>query len=190
MSKKILILSALNEPECDGKTLFAIASERHKSILDTAFEMIIKNESQVTIAPVVMSYKDVDKFLLDPRCMLGSDLLIIPGLKPHPRAYGALTRFLHRYVIEKHALSWEEAIYKMTGLPAQKFQLTDRGMLKQNMIADITIIDPKKVGDTATLINSSNLSTGIEYVFVNGQLAYEHSQLKSDNFGELILKSK
>ena len=69
MSKRILILSALNEPELDNKTLFNIAQMRHKPVLDTAFEMIIKNQSQITIAPVVMTFKDIDNFLLDPDCM-------------------------------------------------------------------------------------------------------------------------
>ena len=147
MSKRIFILSALNEPELDNKTLFNIAQMRHKPVLDTAFEMIIKNQSQITIAPVVMTFKDIDNFLLDLDRMLGSDLLIIPGLKPHPRAYGALTRFAHRYVIDKHRLSWEEAIYKMTGLPAQKFHLSDRGQLIIGAKADIVLFNPNTLQD-------------------------------------------
>jgi dihydroorotase/N-acyl-D-amino-acid deacylase len=87
---------------------------------------------------------------------------------PHPRAYGTFPRILRRYVREEKKLSLEEAIRKFSALPAQRMRLTDRGVLKAGMWADVVIFDPVTVRDVATFENPNQLSQGMQYVLVNG----------------------
>jgi len=87
---------------------------------------------------------------------------------PHPRAYGTFPRILAKYVREEKALTLEDAIRKFSALPAQRMRLTDRGVLKVDMWADMVIFDPATVHDRATFDNPNQLSEGMEYVLVNG----------------------
>ena len=87
---------------------------------------------------------------------------------PHPRAYGTFPRILRKYVREEKKLSLEDAIRKFSALPAQRMRLTDRGVLKQDMWADVVIFDPATIRDLATFENPNQLSQGMEYVLVNG----------------------
>ena len=93
---------------------------------------------------------------------------ILGSEHPHPRAYGTFPRILRKYVREEHKLTLEEAIRKFTALPAQRMRLTDRGVLKQGMWADIVVFDPETITDRATFEKPNQLSTGMDFVFVNG----------------------
>ena len=87
---------------------------------------------------------------------------------PHPRAYGTFPRILRKYVREDHALTLEDAIRKFSALPAQRMRLTDRGVIKQGMWADLVIFDPQTIRDLATFEQPNQLSQGMQYVLVNG----------------------
>src|SRR5207247_10077634 len=87
---------------------------------------------------------------------------------PHPRAYGTFPRILRKYVREEKKLALEDAIRKFSALPAQRMRLTDRGVLKEGMWADVVIFDPTTVRDLADFENPNRLSQGMEYVLVNG----------------------
>jgi len=87
---------------------------------------------------------------------------------PHPRAYGTFPRILRKYVREEHLLTLEDAIRKFTALPAQRMRLTDRGVLKAGMAADVVVFDPAAIRDLATFERPNQLSVGMEYVLVNG----------------------
>ena len=93
---------------------------------------------------------------------------------PHPRGYGTNARVLSKYVREEKIISLEEAIRRMTSLPAQKFQLKDRGLLKEGLAADVVIFDEKEVQDIATFADPHQYSTGFKYVIVNGKLVVEN----------------
>src|SRR5579871_5318444 len=95
----------------------------------------------------------------------------------HPRAFGSMPRFLGHYVRDEHLLSLEQAIRKITSLPAQREHLRDRGLLKEGFFADITVFDPATIIDTATYEQPAQLSRGVKYVLVNGQLEYENGRL-------------
>jgi N-acyl-D-amino-acid deacylase len=90
---------------------------------------------------------------------------------PHCRNYGAFPRILHRYVNQRNILTMEEAIRKMTSLPAQVLRLSDRGLIKKGLYADIVIFDPERIRDTATYENPHQYPEGIQYVIVNGTIA-------------------
>ncbi len=96
--------------------------------------------------------------------------------KPHPRTYGTFPRILGRYVRKERILTLENAIRKMTSLPAQKLKLKDRGLVREGMWADLVIMDPKRVIDQATYQKPHQYPKGIEYVLVNGKLVIEHGE--------------
>ena len=95
----------------------------------------------------------------------------------HPRSFGSMPRFLGHYVRDKHLLPLEQGIRKMTSLPAQREKLVGRGLLKVGYFADVTIFDPATITDKATYSEPAQLSTGVKYVFVNGQLEFEDGKL-------------
>ncbi|HXI18311.1 MAG TPA: amidohydrolase family protein, partial [Chloroflexota bacterium] len=88
--------------------------------------------------------------------------------KPHPRSYGTFARVLGHYVREEGILTWETAIHKMTGQPAARLGLKDRGLLREGQWADVTVFDPETVADEATFIDPHRYATGIAHVLVNG----------------------
>lgn len=125
-----------------------------------------------------MSEDDVKRIMQYPFNMFASDATIRTfgfGM-PHPRGYGTNARVLAKYVRDQHVISLEEAIRRMTSLPAQKFQLKDRGILKEGMAADIVIFDEKEVKDVSTYDKPHAYSTGFHYVIVNGVLTVDNEK--------------
>jgi N-acyl-D-amino-acid deacylase len=125
-----------------------------------------------------MNEEDVRHFIKYPFNMVGADAgVIVYGRgMPHPRGYGSNARILAKYVREEKLVSLEEMIRRMTSLAAQKFQLKDRGILKEGMAADIVIFDAAAVTDKATFENPHQFSAGFHYVLVNGQLVIENGK--------------
>jgi N-acyl-D-amino-acid deacylase len=126
-----------------------------------------------------MSEEDLQTFLRHPQTMIASDGgPRIPGdAVPHPRSYGNNARILARYVRELKVLTLEDAIRRMTSLPAQTFRLADRGVLKVGAFADIVIFDPDKVNDPATFDDPHHYSEGFTDVIVNGGVVLRNGQI-------------
>jgi N-acyl-D-amino-acid deacylase len=122
-----------------------------------------------------MSENDVKRIMQYPFNMFASDagIRLFGNGVPHPRGYGTNARVLAKYVREENVLTLEEAIRRMTSLPAQKFQLKDRGLLKEGMAADIVIFDAATVKDNSTFELPHQYSTGFSFVLVNGQVVVE-----------------
>jgi N-acyl-D-amino-acid deacylase len=126
--------------------------------------------------------------------MIGSDssLRSLKGVlnygKPHPRSYGTFSRVIRKYVNETPVLSIEEAVYKMTGLPAQKLQLKDRGILKEGYFADITIFDQETIEEKTTFANPHNYSEGIKHVIVNGKITINDGKYEGALNGTILQK--
>jgi N-acyl-D-amino-acid deacylase len=106
---------------------------------------------------------------------------------PHPRAYGTNARVLGRYVRERHVIPLEEAIRRMTSLPAQRFKLTDRGLLRPGYAADIVLFDEKTVSDKATYNQPHAYTTGISWVLVNGIPVVENNQHTGQRPGQVLM---
>jgi N-acyl-D-aspartate/D-glutamate deacylase len=104
----------------------------------------------------------------------------------HPRAFGAMPRFLGHYVRDEHLLPLSAAIRKITSLPAQREHLQNRGLVKPGYFADITIFDPATITDRATFTNPTLLSQGIDYTIVNGQIEYDHGKLTGVTAGRVL----
>src|SRR5205823_12198357 len=106
--------------------------------------------------------------------------------KTHPRAYGTFPRILGKYVRDEKNLILADAIRKFTSLPAQRMKLRDRGLIKQNYFADITIFSPDTIKDIATYEDSNRPSQGIEYVVVDGMVSVDHGKLTGQTGGRLL----
>ena len=127
-----------------------------------------------------------------PQTMIASDgSLSRPGSgHPHPRAYGTFPRVLGRYVRERNVLTLEDAIHKMTGMPAATLKLTDRGALRAGARADVTIFDANSVADLATFQQPHQYPTGIPYVVVNGTLAVDGGRFTGARAGRVIRRGR
>ena len=138
---------------------------------DAALDILAEEELAVGMIIFCMDEGDVTKIMGHPSMSVITDGLL--GGKPHPRVYGTFPRILGRYVREKGVLTLEEAIRKMTSLPAEKLRLKTKGLLAPNYDADVTIFDPETTIDTATYEEPRQHPTGIEWVIVNGQVVVE-----------------
>ncbi len=181
----VMVVSVLN-PEFrrfEGKTIAAIARMENKDPLDAALDLIVADRDNVGAVYFSMSEDDVKLAMRQPWVSVGTDYGEVSPTGPlgesksHPRAYGSFARILGKYVREEHNLRMEDAIRKFTSLPAQQVKLENRGLLRPDYFADITVFDPEKVKDLATFEDPNRTSVGFEYVFVNGVLALEHDKV-------------
>ena len=157
-----------------GKTLAQAAQLRHQDPIDALLDILIEDKAYTSVAVFGMEENDVALALAQPWVAIDNDSSgtaptgILGQEHPHPRAYGTFPRILRKYVREEHKLTLQDAIRKFTSLPAQRLGLTDRGVLKQGLWADIAIFDPAQIHDVATFENPNQLSVGIQYLLVNG----------------------
>jgi dihydroorotase/N-acyl-D-amino-acid deacylase len=167
----------------DGKTVAEIAAAQNKSELDALFDFILADKAQTGALYFMANESDLVFGLKQPwtsLCLDAGELSLEgPLYEPHthPRAFGAMPRFLGRYVRDQHLLPLDQGIRKMTGLPAQRERLVGRGLLKQGYFADITIFDPATITDVGTYTQPAQLSQGVKYVFVNGKLEFSDGKL-------------
>jgi N-acyl-D-amino-acid deacylase len=157
---------------------------------ETILEMVgATNRTQMVFFS--MDEKDLVRILQYPFNMIASDAGIAKfgsGM-PHPRAYGTNARVLGRYVNELKAIRLEEAIRRMTSLPAQKFNLRDRGLIREGMAADVVIFDEKQVGDAATYSQPHAYSKGFAYVLVNGEVVVDQGKHTGVRSGSVLRRN-
>ena len=168
-------------PEYEGKNLKEILVSRGiKQTVENAADLIIEIEKNGGASGVFfqMDERDVEELMRLPYNMHGSDggVQVLGKGVPHPRNYGTFPRVISFYVREKGIITLEEAVRKMTSLPAQTLRLKKRGMIKEGMFADITIIDSQRVKDKSTFRNPHQYNQGIEYVIVNGEVVVERGE--------------
>jgi dihydroorotase/N-acyl-D-amino-acid deacylase len=174
------VLKAENK-KFEGKRMDEVAQMTGKDPVDALCDLLISEEGKAYAVYFGMSDADVELAMKQPWVGVGSDgAAISPEMKfmgkPHPRFYGTFPRVLGVYVREKKVLTLPEAIRKMTSLSAQITGLTDRGLLRPGMGADIVIFDPDTVADKATFENPSQYPVGINYVIVNGAVVIDQGQ--------------
>ncbi|HEY3220737.1 MAG TPA: D-aminoacylase [Gemmatimonadales bacterium] len=168
-----------------GKRLSEIALARHRDPIETMFDIVIADHARTGAIYFIMSEPDVRAALQQGWVAVNTDASGVAPDGPfgndgtHPRAYGSFTRILGRYVREQKLMPLEFAVRKMTSLAAQRVGLTDRGLVKPGMFADITVFNPETVIDRATFEQPHQPSVGIEYVIVNGQMVLRKGQLTS-----------
>ena len=177
----------------NGKSIEAVnlmKGKKHKASeeAETVVEMMEQGDASMVFHG--MSEGDVKAIIQYPYDMFASDasIRVFNQGNPHPRGYGTNARVLSKYVREEKILSLEEAIRRMTSLPAQKFQLKDRGLLREGFAADIVIFDEKEVQDHATYNKPHQYSTGFRYVVVNGHLTVDDGKHNGTRAGIVLKK--
>ncbi len=174
-----------------GKTLALIATQWGKDPIDAIFDFLIQDPTAQIIG-FGMSEPDIVLALQQPWVSFDNDSSgtspegILGEEHPHPRAYGTFPRILRKYVREEKKLSLEDAIRKMSSFPAQRMRLTDRGVLKAGMWADVVVFDPSSVRDLATFENPNQLSQGMEYVLVNGVPVIDQGKMTGAMPGKVL----
>jgi len=182
---KVILLSNNVSEKYNGKTLLEIAGMMGVKPIDAVLDLMIAEDNDSSGLPTVQLVITTELLLMIFKhnfTMASSDSSalapygILGGKLVHPRNYGTYPRILGRWVREEKLITMEEAIKKMTSLPAQRLGLQDRGLLKEGMCADITIFDPKTIIDKATFENPLQYPEGIKYVIVNGQIVIKDGE--------------
>lgn len=167
-----------------GKSLAQIAEEWGTDPAEAAFDILVEEELHVTMIIFGQSEANVEKAMRCSFQMFGTDG--VPGKRPHPRLYGTFPRALGLYVREKRLLSLHEAIRKMSFLPVKRLGLSDQGLVKEGMRANLTIFDPDRVIDRATYEEPTRYPEGIDSVIVNGVVVVERGVQQDTLPGRVI----
>lgn len=171
---------------CEGKSLTAIAEEWKISPQEVVFELLLQQNLQVSMVNFSMSEEDVAQIIKHPRGMLGTDGLLIG--KPHPRAYASTARILSRYVRQEKLLTMEQAVERMTGRPARRLGLRDRGRIALGAKADLVLFDAANIQEGNSFVDPCRHPSGIEYVFVNGVAAVSQGRETGALAGRVLRK--
>ena len=192
---RILITTVLNPDlkKYEGRTVAEIARDEKKDPLDMLMDLVIADHANVGRVTFSMSDDDVRTALAHPLVSMGTDSGaraedgIYSREKSHPRAWGSTARILGHYVRDEKVLTLEEAVRKMTSLPASRMGLADRGILRPGMAADIAAFDPATVRERSTYADPLHYSEGIPYVMVNGELVVDGGRITAARPGRALL---
>lgn len=191
----IFITHNFSDESLIGKTIAEIAAERKADEFETCFDILRDIPGRVSIVYFTICDEDLERIMRHPAMMVGSDSSARPidgpltaGM-PHPRTYGSFVKVIGSYVRDKHVLNLEEAVRKMTSAPAQKLGLTDRGLLRPGMKADLVLFDAATVDTKSDYINPKQFPTGIKKVFVNGVLTANDGEHTGASAGRLLRRS-
>lgn len=179
-SRDVIVTWSHAQPGAAGRSVFTMATEA--GITPEAMAERLQPAGAIYFA---MSEQDVDRILAHPLAMVGSDGLAHDE-RPHPRLWGTFPRVLGHYVRERRLLSLEQAVHKMTGLPARRFRLPGRGRIAPGCAADLVVFDPQRVADRASFEQPTQPSTGIDAVYVNGLLACRHGETVNAHAGRVL----
>jgi len=192
-SKIDIAISSLDKT-LSKRNIEDIARSQEKSAEDAVLDILIASEGRVITSMEVLSQDNVEKAIINPQAIIGSNgsgydiAHAKTGELVHPRNFGTFVKILTRFVLGKRIISWEEAIKKMTMLPAEKFGLKKRGKIAEKYFADILIINRDEIEDLATVDNPYQYSRGIEFVLVNGYIVMSDGKYTGVRNGEIIRK--
>ncbi len=189
--KNVVLVTCAFDESLAGKNLAEVTRDRGRTVtFEHAAETVIEIEQAGGCDAVyhAISEEDLRRIMRFPYTMIASDGAIQePGKGvPHPRSYGTFPRVLGRYVREWKVLSLEEAVRKMTGLPASRLGLKDRGLIREGMKADVVVFSPERVRDTATWLEPHQYPVGVEHVLVNGQLVLHRGRMTGARPGRVL----
>lgn len=159
-----------------GKTVVEIASETRERPIDVVCDLLVRSELDVTMTLHQLDEDDVRAILQNERVCVGTDG-IFGGGKPHPRLYGSYPRIFETYVREQNLITMEEAVRKMTSLPARFFGLDEKGLVRPGMDADLVVFDPRTVSTAATYEDPRRFPTGMPHVIVNGRFVVRDGEM-------------
>jgi N-acyl-D-amino-acid deacylase len=175
-----------------GMTIAEVARKWGQSPEDTIVDLVIKDKSRVDAAYFLIDEANVSRVMSRPWVSFGADYAarapegVFKLASAHPRVYGNFARVFAKYVREDHVLSVEEAVRRMTSLPADNLSLPDRGRLRPGAFADVVVFNPTTIQDHATYQEPHQLSTGVSHVVVNGTLALTDGKLTRAAPGRVV----
>ncbi len=190
-----VLLASIEKPELkqfEGKTIEDVSKAWKKSPEDTLMDFVIADSAQTGALYFMASEEDIRTGLEQRWTSIGLDAneMSLDGpifeAHTHPRAFGSMPRFLGHYVRDEHLMPLETAIRKITSFPAQREHLENRGILKPGYFADVTIFDATTIIDKATFVTPAQISEGIAYTIVNGQIEYDHGKLTGATAGKVL----
>jgi len=180
--ENIMIVGTTARRDAEGRRLDEVAKARKIEPVDAIFELLLDERGRVGVILFQMDEADLRRALAHPAVMVGSDgSSLAPtgptaGTKPHPRSYGTFPRVLGEYAREQRTVSLPHAIHKMTGLPARRLGLPDRGTIRVGARADLVVFDARRVTDVATFEDPHRYPVGIEHVLVNGRFVIKDGE--------------
>ena len=185
-----ILISGVTKPEYGpmrGLDMVTAADQfGYEDAVALAAEMMHKEQGRTAIINLSMAQKDIDTIAALPYSIVISDSIYADTKTPHPRMHGAFPRFLREYVREKHLLTLEEAVHKITQMPAQRMNFVDRGVLKPGFAADILLFDPAAFNDQATYVAPAKLAEGMDRVWIGGEAAMEDGRILRLDLGQLL----
>jgi N-acyl-D-amino-acid deacylase len=191
----VMIAGADTTPHYEGQTLSAIGAQLGGDGFDALCHLLLENQGAVSIVIFMMSEDDLQTGMRHPLVMVGSDAFAtspeagLGGSRPHPRTYGCYPRVLGTYVRERGVLSLEIAVHKMTGMPARRLGLRDRGELREGAIADLVIFDPTTVTERASYEDPQHYPAGISHVLVAGQAVVSDGHTTAARPGKMLRRT-
>jgi N-acyl-D-amino-acid deacylase len=190
--ENVMVSSCVKRKDAEGKRISELAAARRKDPIDTALDLIVDEGGKGYMILFQLDEDDLRRALAHPAVMIGSDGSSLSASaagatgKPHPRSYGTFPRVLGEYVREQRVLTLAQAVHKMTGLPAKRLGLRDRGVVAVGRKADLVVFDARRVSDRATYEAPHQYPTGIEHVIVNGRLVIKHGEHTGSLPGRLL----
>jgi N-acyl-D-amino-acid deacylase len=175
-----------------GKTLAEVAAMRNSTPEETILDLVVEDGSRVGTIYFLMSEENVASQIAQPWMSFGSDADAqapegpFLASNPHPRTYGNFARLLGRYVRDEQVISLQEAIRRLTALPAENLRIRERGMLKQGFYADVVVFDPAQIQDHATFEKPHQYATGIAHVWVNGEQVIRNGEHTGATPGRVV----
>lgn len=181
-----VIIASTRSGKHVGRSIANIAANQDSHPVDVVAKLLLEEDLSATMVVHAMQENDVELALADPFTMIGTDGLPAgTGGQPHPRGYGSFPRVLDFYT-KNHAITFREAIRRMTALPASIFGLRERGMVKEGWFADLVLLNPDDLTDTATYANPTLPPLGITHVIVNGEIVVKNGQWQHRRTGRFL----
>ena len=189
--KNVSVSACQFDPKLAGQNLGQITQGRGLAVtLENAAETVMWIVEQGGCGGIfhAIGEQDLERILVHPATMIASDgeVAVFGRNVPHPRSYGTFVRVLGLYVREKKLLSLETAVQKMSAFPAQRLGMTDRGVLRSGLKADVVVFDASTVRDTATFEKPHSYADGVSVVIVNGEVAFENAKMTSARPGRIL----
>lgn len=190
-----VMLSTVLDPSLrkwEGKNFVEIGKEMGKDPRDAVMDLVIADKGEASVIISIMREDDVKLALANPMISIGTDSGAraedgpFSQSKSHPRAWGSFARILGKYVRDEKLITLEDAVRRFTSRPAIRVGITDRGLLRPGMKADITIFNPATIADVSTYVDPTHYSTGVEHVFVNGKAVVSGGRITSERPGQVI----
>jgi len=190
----VLLTEVINPAlrQYQGLTLTEIGNRMGKDPRDALMDIVVADQAESSVVISIMTEDDVRAALKDALISVGTDSGAraedgpLSESKSHPRGWGSFPRILGKYVRDEHLLTLEDAIRKMTSRPATRVGLTDRGVLRPGMVADITVFDQKTIRDVATFEDPNHYAVGVKWVIVNGRAAVADGKITSERPGKAL----